>query len=491
MKGQGAPALESSRNRQLPAGPTRRRYWVISLLCVMYLITYMDRTNLSIIAPLISKEFNFDKVTMGVIFSAFSWSYTIFQIPCGYLGDRFGPRRMLGTFAIYWSALTGLIIAARTSTAFWLARFFFGIGEAGAFPTATRAMTFWVPASERGFAQGFTHAFSRLGSALTPPFTVWVAKRWGWRAAFIFFALFGGIWAILWLLTYHDRPEQDSLVNDGELAIIKGQSVQSSRLSLLPEHPAQGSSFGLPPGDAVESFHLPSGDAAQSSSFSLSPGDVRLSQSSGSRPPFPLRALATSRNMWAINLQYFAYGYSLWFYLTWLPTYFIDVRHFSFMATGIYSSIPFLAGMMGDTVGGWLCDYIGKRSASLRLSRSGVGATAMALTAVFLIPGAATGNAVLAVALLSVAAFFLEMNIGPAWAVAMDVGGECAGTVSGTMNMFGGLAGALSPIIFAAVWQRTGSAVLPFLISGSLMVVGAVAWLFVDPDKPVSGLKPT
>src|SRR6516225_2624367 len=108
--------------------PTRRRYRVIALLCAMYLITYMDRTNLSIIAPLISREFSFHKLTMGFIFSAFSWSYTISQIPCGYLGDRYGPRRMLGTFALYWSALTAVIIAARTTAGFWLARFFFGIG---------------------------------------------------------------------------------------------------------------------------------------------------------------------------------------------------------------------------------------------------------------------------------------------------------------------------------------------------------------------------
>jgi sugar phosphate permease len=410
----------------------------------MYLITYMDRTNLSIIAPLISREFSFDKLTMGFIFSAFSWSYTIFQIPCGYLGDRYGPRRMLGTFALYWSALTASIIAATSATGFWLARFFFGIGEAGAFPTATRSMRFWVPASERGFAQGFTHAFSRLGSALTPPLTVWVARRWGWRAAFVFFAAAGAAWAILWLLTYHDRPEQDGQVNDAELGLIRG------------------------PSRAESAFAAPDARGSE-------PVRARVSWES----------LLLSRNMWAINIQYFAYGYSLWFYLTWLPTYFIDVRHFSFMATGVYSSIPFLAGMIGDTVGGWLCDEIGKRTGNLRLSRCGVGAAAMALTAIFLVPGAATGKPMLAVILLSVAAFFLEMNIGPAWAVVMDVGGEYSGTVSGVMNMFGSLAGGLSPIIFAAVWQRTGSPVLPFLISGCLMVVGAAAWLFIDPGRPV------
>jgi len=313
-------------------------------------------------------------------------------------------------------------------------------------------MTFWVPASERGFAQGFTHAFSRLGSALTPPLTVWFARRWGWRAAFIFFAIVGGLWGILWLLAYHDKPEQDSKVNDAELAIIGGDQ----RNHATAERPSQAKPSNRAPGTAN----------------------------------VPWASLLANPNMWAINIQYFAYGYSLWFYLTWLPTYFIDVRHFSFMATGIYSSIPFLAGMIGDTTGGWLCDDIGKRTGSLRLSRCGVGAVAMVLTAVFLIPGAATEKPLLAVALLSVAAFFLEMNIGPAWAVVMDVGGEYAGTVSGMMNMFGSLAGGLSPIIFAAVWQRTGSAVLPFLISGSLMALGSVAWLFIDPSRSVLARKP-
>src|SRR5580704_2570249 len=113
----------SGPNLRSNSARSRRRYWVIFLLSLMYLITYMDRTNLSIAAPLISKEFHFDKITMGVIFSAFSWSYASFQIPCGYLGDRFGPRRMLGIFALYWSVLTSLLVTARSSIAFWFMRF--------------------------------------------------------------------------------------------------------------------------------------------------------------------------------------------------------------------------------------------------------------------------------------------------------------------------------------------------------------------------------
>ncbi|HYM00279.1 MAG TPA: MFS transporter [Blastocatellia bacterium] len=416
--------------------PTRRRFQVMSLLSVMYLITYMDRTNLSIIAPLISKEFKFDKLTMGYIFSAFSWSYTIFQMPCGYLGDRFGPRRTLSVFAFYWSILTSAIVGARSALGFWVYRFFFGIGEAGAFPTATRAMTHWFPPTERGFAQGITHAFSRLGSALTPLVTVAVAGRYGWRAAFWMFGIVGVVWSIAWFAQYRDRPELDPRVNEAELLKIR--------------HGSQGRA------------------------------------TVGAKAPLSIPTLLASPNMWAINIQYFAYGYSLWFYLTWLPTYFIEVRHFDFIKTGIYSSLPFLAGMVGDTLGGFLCDYIVIRTGNLKLSRSGVGAIAMLATVVFLIPGAMTGRPWLAVTLLSVAAFFLEMNIGPAWAVVMDVGHENAGVVSGMMNMCGSLAGALSPIIFAWVWQHTGSAVLPFMISGSLMAIGATAWAMIDPRKPVA-----
>ncbi|MGH9761796.1 MAG: MFS transporter, partial [Blastocatellia bacterium] len=315
--------------------PTRRRYQVISLLSVMYLITYMDRTNLSIIAPLISREFTFDKITMGVIFSAFSWSYTIFQMPCGYLGDRYGPRRILSIFALYWSILTSAIVGARSAVAFWLYRFFFGIGEAGAFPTATRAMTYWVPATERAFAQGFTHAFSRLGSALTPLITVAVAARFGWRAAFWMFGIVGILWAVAWFVVYRDHPREDPQVNEAELSII---------------HPRD-----------------------------------RKTGSSRLHSPVPWIALLKSRNMWAINVQYFAYGYSLWFYLTWLPTYFIEVRHFNFIKTGIYSSLPFLAGMVGDTLGGWLCDYVVIKTGNLKLARAGVGALAMVATVIFLI----------------------------------------------------------------------------------------------------------
>src|SRR5205807_5995041 len=137
-----------------PAGSGKSRWMVLVLLCLMYLITYLDRVSLSNAAPLISQEFGFSKATMGVIFSAFIWAYALFQVPGGWLGDRFGPRRVLAVLVAYWSVMTAVTSAATGAVSFVIVRFLFGIGEAGAFPGATRAMQLWYPRHERGFCQG-------------------------------------------------------------------------------------------------------------------------------------------------------------------------------------------------------------------------------------------------------------------------------------------------------------------------------------------------
>src|ERR1700730_16485093 len=151
---------------------TRGRWYILLLISLMYLITYLDRVNISTAAPVISKEFGFDKITMGVIFSAFVWAYAMFQVPGGWLGDRFGARNVLTILVSYWSIMTAATAAASGATSFIVFRFLFGIGEAGAFPGATRAMQLWYPRRERGFAQGFTHSASRFGAFIAPSIIV-------------------------------------------------------------------------------------------------------------------------------------------------------------------------------------------------------------------------------------------------------------------------------------------------------------------------------
>src|SRR5262249_46399722 len=188
--------------------PTWGRWYILVLISLMYLITYLDRVNISTAAPVISKEFGFDKVTMGVIFSAFAWAYAMFQVPGGWLSDRFGPRRILTIIVAYWSIMTAATAAAGNAVSFVIVRFLFGIGEAGAFPGATCAMQTWYPREERGFVQGITHSASRLGAAIAPPIVVLILTTLGWQAVFYICGAVGVVWAVLWYFAYRDLPEQ-------------------------------------------------------------------------------------------------------------------------------------------------------------------------------------------------------------------------------------------------------------------------------------------
>src|SRR4029077_1191809 len=196
---------------------SKGRWYILVLISVMYLITYLDRVNISVAAPVISKEFGFDKITMGVIFSAFVWAYAIFQVPGGWLGDRFGARKVLTIIVSYWSIMTAATAAAFGVTSFVVFLFLVDIGQAGAFLGATRAMKLWYAPQERGFVQGITHSASRFGAAIAPPIVVLITTMLGWRSVFYICGAVGIAWSIWWYLTYRDLPEEHRLVNPAEL----------------------------------------------------------------------------------------------------------------------------------------------------------------------------------------------------------------------------------------------------------------------------------
>ena len=198
------------------------RWYILGLISLMYLITYLDRVNISTAAPAISEEFGFDKITMGVIFSAFGWAYAMFQVPGGWLGDRFGARNILTVIVGYWSAMTAATAVASGATSFMVLRFLFGMGEAGAFPGATRAMQLWYPRHERGFVQGVTHSASRLGAAIAPPIVVLIMTTLRWRPVFYICGAVGILWSVLWYFAYRNLPEEHALVNEAELKYIRG-----------------------------------------------------------------------------------------------------------------------------------------------------------------------------------------------------------------------------------------------------------------------------
>src|SRR5579872_2121456 len=249
------------------------RWLVLFLLCLMYMITYLDRVSLANTAPLISKEFGFSKVTMGVIFSAFIWAYALFQVPGGWMGDRFGPRKVLSAIMAYRTVIAVVTTRAFSLPSFWGIRFLLGIGEAGAFPTATRAMQMWFPRDERGFVQGVSHAASRLGAAVGPPIAVAIMIHYGWRSVFYVIGALSLLWALLYLVVYRNMPEETALVSRAELARIRGLNEK---------------------------------------------GEIKQANIQ-KRPKVPWSGLLRHGNMWAVMCAYAAYIYSLWFFLSWLP----------------------------------------------------------------------------------------------------------------------------------------------------------------------------
>jgi sugar phosphate permease len=419
--------------------PSMGRWYILLLISLMYLITYLDRVNISTAAPVISKEFGFDKITMGIIFSAFVWAYAMFQVPGGWLGDRFGARNVLSIIVTYWSLMTAATAAATGMTSFVVIRFLFGIGEAGAFPGATRAMQLWYPREERGFVQGITHSASRIGAAIAPPIVVLIMTTLGWQSVFYISGAVGIVWSLWWYFAYRNLPEEHGLVNRAELEHIRGIDEK---------------------------------------------GNVRQAQS-GKKTSVPWRTLLRSPNMWAIMCAYFTYVYCLWIFLSWLPSYLVEFRHFTLLKVGLLASLPLWAGVVGDTVGGLATDWLLKKSGNIKLARRVVAIVGMLGCAVFIVPAALTEDAYTAVYCLTAAMFFLECTIGPSWAVPMDVGGEHSGTVSGMMNMAGNIGGALSPIVFGVLVQF-GSWQAPFIVAASLLIMGAAVWAFwLDPDASV------
>jgi len=199
----------------------------------------------------------------------------------------------------------------------------------------------------------------------------------------------------------------------------------------------------------------------------------------------PWSILLKHGNMWAVMCAYATYIYSLWFFLSWLPSYLVEYRHFTVIKTGLFASMPLMAGVIGDAFGGWLTDKLLLKTNNLKFARRSVAIVAMLGCGTSTLFAAMSASPFTAVYCLTIAMFFLEMTIGPAWAVPMDIGGEFSGTVSGMMNMGGQFVGALSPTIFGYLVSR-GSWVAPFVVSAGLLFVGAAIWAFwIDPEQSV------
>lgn len=402
---------------------------VLLLLCAMYLITYVDRVNVSTAAVKFGAELNLSHTQVGFVFSAFAYPYLLFQIIGGWVGDRFGPRRTLTICAIIWAGATVLTGLAGGFASMIVARLLLGLGEGATFPTATRAMSNWMPASRRGMAQGTTHAASRIGNAVAPPLIVWLMLSFGWRGAFIATGVVSFVWALIWVWYFRDDPREHPRITDGEC-------------------------------DGLEQF-----------------------SGAKERVAVPWRRL-TAR-MSPVTAVYFCYGWVLWLFLSWIPQYFLHNYHMKLGKSALFASGVFFAGVLGDWLGGVVTDRILKRSGNLRLARNVMVGVCMLLTLLSLAPILLVHDMTVTLAALCLSAgfFFNEMTIGPMWAVPMDIAPKHAGTASGIMNTGSALAAIVSPVVGGFLIDATGNWNLPFTLSMAIMAAGVLLSFVMRPDR--------
>ncbi|WP_118182468.1 MFS transporter [Paraburkholderia phosphatilytica] len=410
----------------------KTRHIILAVMCVMYFISYIDRVNIAVAGPMIRHEMGLTPAELGLVFSAFAYPYAVMQIIGGWLADKYGPKLVLIVLSLIWGVstfLTGFVGSVAVLVAL---RFVLGIGEGGAFPTATRAFTYWMPPTERGFAQGITHSFARLGGAVTPPIVLAVVAFGGWRDAFILLGIASLAWTVLYMCVFTNSPEQNRRITAEETAEI-----------------------GYRAGDCERA----------------------------KRQATPWRKLI--RRMWLVTFVDFCYGWLLWVYLTWLPSYLRESRGFDLKHLALFTALPLLAGVIGDTFGGVVSDRLFKMTGRLRLARCAVLIVGMGGSLTFLLPMVSTSNPLTAVWFLSASFFFLEITNPVLWTLPLDIAGRYAGTAGGLMNTGFGVAGMVSPVVFGYLIQTTGSYNVPFTISAGLLAVGVVGACFIDATKTV------
>jgi MFS family permease len=406
---------------------------VLGLLCLMYAITYVDRVNVSTAAPVFGKELNLSNTQVGLVFSAFAYPYLVFQILGGWVGDRYGARLALTVSAFIW-ALSTLFTGLVTSLTWMLvARVALGFGEGATFPVATRAMSDWTAASKRGFAQGITHSAARLGNALTPPVVAALIVAVGWRGSFVALGIISLAWALVWGLYFRDSPAEHAAITSQELDQLPRFRNREERLTLT----------------------------------------------------VPWRRL--TRRMLPVTLVYFCYGWTLWLYLAWIPSFFLNSYHRNLRDSALFSAGVFLGGVIGDTLGGVVSDRIYEKTGDRNRARRNLVVLGFLASLAFMVPILFIHDVTVAALCLSMAFFFSEFTIGPMWAIPMDIAPQFSGSASGLMNTGSALAAIVSPLIAGYVIDRTGNWALPFIGSIGLLLVGSVIAFWMRPNEGLDG----
>ncbi|VBB09621.1 Hypothetical protein LUCI_4916 [Lucifera butyrica] len=419
----------------------RRRWQIIMLIFLASFINYMDRTAFSVAAPFITKEFQLTPVELGILFSSFFLGYALFNFVGGYLSDICGPRKIFTGFMTIWSVFCGLTAAAFNFTSLLIIRVCFGIGEGPISSTTSKTVSNWFPARERSSAMGVASAGTPLGAAVAGPVVGVIAFYYSWKAAFIVMALVGLVWSVFWWHIARDLPREDPGVSQEEREEIKQGQVQ------------------IMSGTGVDKLPL---------SYFLR------------QPTVLLTALA-----------FFAYNYNLFFFLTWFPSYLIMAKGLSIAKMSIVTVLPWITGFIGLAAGGFISDFIFKKTGNLMFSRKLILVTGLGATAVCIALTGFVQSVEWAVGLMAIAIFTLYLTGSTYWALIQDtVRSENVGGVSGFVHFLANLSGVIGPTVTGFIVQSTGAFTSAFVLAGSLALLGSLAVaFFVRPIKGMVNLK--
>lgn len=392
-------------------------------------VAYLDRVCISAAAGAMRSDLGLTAEQMGYVFSAFTLAYALFEVPSGWLADRFGPRLMLARVVIWWSLMTALTGWVWGFMSLLLVRFLFGMGEAGTYPGISRAFSRWLPLDALGGAFGITVAAGVFGGALTQRLTVTCLEHLSWRCTFMLYSMAGLAWAAAWVIWFRDDPHVHKGVNQEELRLIGS-------------HPPKP------------------------------------------HPPVPWRAMLRNRGVAAICLMYLGTIYGWYLYLTWLPTYLNEARGFNMRAVGWLSAMPLFCIGLSVLGGGWLSDRLCRRF-GLRWGRRLPGLIGLPLAIVALVAAVFTSHPLASALLFGLSAGLSALGVAAGWAVCLEIGGDHAGVVTGAMNMFGNMGGALSPVVLGCCLQRWHSWNHGLLTVAFFYAMAAVCWLWIDPLHPL------
>jgi sugar phosphate permease len=419
--------------------PTSVRYGVLAWLCAAAVVSYLHRNAIAVAEDTIREELTLSAGDMGSIFSAFFLGYALLQVPAGWVADRWGTRGPLTMFALAWTFAFGLMAGARGFYEFLVLRFVCGAAQAGAFPCATRSIVEWLPAARRALASGLLGSCMSLGGALANGMMgTLLANDVDWRTAIAEFVAPGLLWSVGFYAWFRDRPEEHASVNQAEAALIRKQRP----LAPPPRH-----------------YDLHS--------------------------PTPWLAILTSAPIWFLCGQQFFRAAGYVFYATWFPTYLKETHGVATDEAGWLSSLPLFAVVAGSPLGGWFADRLLTATASLRVSRQGIGVASMLLSAAFVLPANWVGDAPTAVLLISAGSFFASFGGPVAYAAAMDLGGRYVGTVFGIVNMGGNLGAAVFPKVASTLRASTDNWQWVLFTFCGVYVAAAVCWLCIDPDQVI------